>query len=157
MESNRRKFLKSLAGLSGLAASAAPDFVLASSKSTAQVKDIRLSKNKGYVRLVFDLDKNASHSIFTLHGPERVVLDIKKAKMSHGLVDQVQANSLIGSIRSGVRNDNDLRVVFDLSKEVTPRSFLLAPSGKSGYRLVLDLHDKNKSSRVKKALINNVA
>ncbi|MCK4675677.1 MAG: N-acetylmuramoyl-L-alanine amidase, partial [Gammaproteobacteria bacterium] len=45
----------------------------------------------------------------------------------------------------------DLRVVFDLSTEVTPRSFLLAPSGKSGYRLVLDLHDKNKSSRVKKA------
>ncbi len=151
MEKNRRKFLKSLAGLSGLAASVAPDFVLASSKATAQVKDIRLSKNKGYIRLVFDLDKNAGHSIFVLHGPERVVLDIKKAKMSHGLVDQVQANSLISGIRSGVRNDNGLRVVFDLSKQVTPRSFLLAPSGKSGYRLVLDLHDKNKSSMVKKA------
>ncbi len=153
MESNRRKFLKSLAGLSGLAASAMPDFVLASSKAVAQVKDIRLSKNKGHVRLVFDLDKNAGHSIFALHGPERVVLDIKKAKMSHGLVDQVQANSLIRSIRSGVRNDNDLRVVFDLSKEVTPRSFLLAPSGKAGYRLVLDLHDKNKSSRNKSSKV----
>ena len=151
MESNRRKFLKSLAGLSGLAASAVPDFALAKSKVTAQVKDIRLSKNKGYVRLVFDLDKNAGHSIFVLQEPERVVLDIKKAKMSHGLVDQVQANSLIRSIRSGVRNGDDLRVVFDLSEEVRPRSFLLAPSGKSGYRLVLDLHDKNKLSTVKKA------
>lgn len=156
MESNRRKFLKSLAGLSGLAASAVPDFALAKSKVAAQVKDIRLSKNKDYVRLVFDLDKNAGHSIFVLQEPERVVLDIKKAKMSHGLVDQVQANSLIRSIRSGVRNGNDLRVVFDLSKEVSPRSFLLAPSGKSGYRLVLDLHDKktsskNKTSSVKKS------
>jgi N-acetylmuramoyl-L-alanine amidase len=151
MESNRRKFLKSLAGLSSLAASTIPDFALASIKATARVKNIRLSKNKAYVRLVFDLDNKADHSIFTLHEPERVVLDIKKAKMSHGLVDQLQANSLIRSIRSGVRNDNDLRVVFDLSEEVTPRSFLLAPSGKSGHRLVLDLHDKDKSSRVKES------
>jgi len=147
MEGNRRKFLKSLAGLSGLATSAVPGFSLASTKGIAQVKDIRLSKNKGYVRLVFDLDKNAGHSIFTLHGPERVVLDIKKTQMTHGLVDRLQANSLIRSVRSGVRNGNDLRVVFDLSKEVTPRSFLLTPSGKSGHRLVLDLHSSKKSGK----------
>ena len=68
------------------------------------------------------------------------------------MVDQVQANSLIRSIRSGVRNDKDLRVVFDLSKEVSPRSFLLAPSGKSGHRLVIDLHDKkDKAKTVKKS------
>jgi N-acetylmuramoyl-L-alanine amidase len=147
MEGNRRKFLKSLAGLSGLAASAVPGMSLAAAKSGAQVKDIRLSKNKGYVRIVFDLDKTAGHSIFTLHGPERVVLDIKKSQMSHGMVDRLQANSLIRSVRSGVRNGNDLRVVFDLSEVVTPRSFLLTPSGKSGHRLVLDLHSSKKSSK----------
>lgn len=150
IESDRRKFLKSLAGLSGLAASAVPG--LSSARSTAaQVKDIRLSKNDGYVRLVFDLDSIADHSVFSLEGPDRVVLDIKNAKMPHGMVDRVQANSLIRSIRSGVRNDKDLRVVFDLSEEVSPRSFLLAPSGKSGHRLVIDLHDKkDKSEKLKK-------
>jgi len=146
MENNRRKFLKSLAGLSGLAASAVPNIVAARVSSGATVRDIRLSKNNGYLRLVFDLDGIAEHSIFTLHGPERVVLDLKKVSMPHGMVDQIQANSLIRSIRSGVRNDKDLRVVFDLSKTVTPRSFLLAPSGKSGHRLVIDLHDNKKSS-----------
>lgn len=155
MAKNRRQFLKSLAGISGLAASAVPGFSSAASaakaKSGAQIKDIRLADNKGYVRLVFDLDGIADHSVFSLHTPERVVLDIKKAKMPHGMVDRLQANSLIKSIRSGVRNDDDLRVVFDLSEEVTPRSFLLAPSGQSGHRLVLDLHDKNKSTKVKKA------
>ncbi len=155
MENNRRKFLKSIAGLSGLAASAMPDFVLASTKAAGQlvakVNDIRLSKNEGYVRLVFDLDTKVTHSVFALHEPERVVLDIKKAKMTHGMVDRLQAESLIRSIRSGVRNDDDLRVVFDLSEEVTPRSFLLAPSDNSGHRLVLDLYDKNKTSRVKKS------
>ena len=158
MKTDRRKFLKSLAGLSSLAASAVPGASSAKSSaglSKAQILDIRLSKNKGYVRLVFDLDSTADHSVFALHKPERVVLDIKNAKMSHGMVDQVQANSLIRSIRSGVRNKNDLRVVFDLSESVTPRSFLLAPSGKSGHRLVIDLHDSKKpvgkSATVKKS------
>ncbi|HHJ35929.1 MAG TPA: AMIN domain-containing protein [Gammaproteobacteria bacterium] len=150
MENNRRKFLKNLAGLSGLAASAAPGLANAGSSSATHVQDIRLSKNKDYVRLVFDLDGIADHSIFTLHKPERVVLDIKKSKMPHGMVDQIQANSLIRSIRSGVRNDKDLRIVFDLSKAVTPRSFLLAPSGKSGHRLVIDLHDNKTLTRAKR-------
>ena len=152
IESDRRKFLKSLAGLSGLAASAMPGLSSAKAAAGAQVKDIRLSKNKDYVRFVFDLDSIADHSIFALQGPDRVVLDVKNAKMPHGMVDRVQANSLIRSIRSGVRNDKDLRVVFDLSGEVSPRSFLLAPSGKSGHRLVIDLHDKKDASKtVKKA------
>ncbi len=148
MEDNRRKFLKSLAGLGGLAATAVPGISTAAADTKANIQDIRLSNNKRYVRLVFDLDKLANHSLFSLHDPERVVLDIKNAKMPHGLVDQLQANALIRSIRSGVRNGNDLRVVFDLSNNVTPRSFLLAPSGKSGHRLVLDLHDKKSADKV---------
>ncbi len=153
MENNRRNFLKNLAGLSGLAASAVPGLSSAktsSKPSSAKVKDIRLSKNKGYVRLVFDLDGVADHSVFELHDPERVVLDIKNTRMSHGIVDRVQANSLIRSIRSGVRHGDDIRVVFDLSKGVKPRSFLLPPSGKAGHRLVLDLHDNKKASATKK-------
>jgi len=152
IESDRRKFLKSLAGLSGLAASAVPGLSSAKTKAGAKVKDIRLSKNKGYVRLVFDLDQLADHSIFALQGPDRVVLDVKNAKMPHGMVDRVQANSLIRGIRSGVRNDKDLRVVFDLSKEVSPRSFLLAPSGKSGHRLVIDLHNKKDTAKSAKKI-----
>lgn len=148
MENNRRKFLKSLAGLSGLAASAVPGFSTAAAAS-AQIQNIRLAKKKGYVRLVFELNNLANHSVFSLHGPERVVLDVKNTKMSHGMVDRLQANSLIRRVRSGVRNGDDLRVVFDLSEEVTPRSFTLAPSGASGHRLVLDLHDNGKSAKVK--------
>jgi N-acetylmuramoyl-L-alanine amidase len=152
MENNRRQFLKNLAGLSGLVVSAVPGLSSAAktgSNAVSQVQDIRLADNDGYVRLVFDLDTIAEHSLFALHSPERVVLDIKQARMPHGMVDRIQANSLIRGIRSGVRNGDDLRVVFDLSEEVTPRSFMLAPSGQTGHRLVLDLHDKNKSAKVK--------
>jgi len=151
-KNNRRQFLKNLAGsvagMGTLASSAVPGLATAASPAV-QVKDIRLSKNSGYVRLVFDLDDIADHSVFTLNGPERVVLDIKNTRMPHGMVDRVQANSLIRSIRSGVRNDKDLRVVFDLSESVTPRSFLLAPTADTGHRLVIDLHDKKKSAKTR--------
>ncbi len=154
MKTDRRKFLKSIAGLSSLAASVAPGISFAKSSSgtaKAKIQDIRLSKNQGYLRLVFDLNDIAEYSVFALHKPERVVLDLKNTKMSHGMVDRLQADSLIRSIRSGVRNKNDLRVVFDLSESVSPRSFFLAPSGKLGHRLVIDLHDNKKSTTVKKA------
>ena len=57
MEDNRRKFLKSLAGLGGLAATAVPGISTAAADTKANIQDIRLSNNKRYVRLVFDLDK----------------------------------------------------------------------------------------------------
>lgn len=139
MQNYRRHFLKQLAGLSSIAGiSGLP--TLAHAGSTASVKDIRLSKNDGYVRLVFDLSGNVDHSLFSLHTPERVVLDLKNTQMSHGMVDRVPANGLLRGIRSGVRNGDSLRVVFDLYDKVTPRSFVLSPSGGAGYRLVLDLH-----------------
>ncbi|MCW8830618.1 MAG: N-acetylmuramoyl-L-alanine amidase, partial [Gammaproteobacteria bacterium] len=146
MSKGRRKFLKQLVSVSGAAGLSGTSALSHAVAGKAQIQDIRLSKNEGYVRLVFDLDKSVQHSIFTLHKPERVVLDLKNASMSHGMVDMVQANSLIKGIRSGIQNGHDLRLVFDLHDQITPRSFLLAPSGKAGHRLVLDLHDPEKKS-----------
>ncbi|MBL4712685.1 MAG: N-acetylmuramoyl-L-alanine amidase [Gammaproteobacteria bacterium] len=157
MKNNRRKFLKNLAGISGIATSMVPGFASAKSAvslSSAEIKDIRLSNNQGYLRLVFDLNGIADHSVFTLDKPDRVVLDIKNATMPHGLVDRVQANALIRSIRSGVQNKKDLRVVFDLSQSVSARSFILGPSEKSGHRLVIDLHHNKTITRSKIKKIN---
>lgn len=123
---------------------------VARAAAATNVKDIRLSSHDGYLRLVFDLDKSVDHSIFTLNKPERIVLDLKNTKMVHGMVDRVRANSMIRRIRSGVQNNDDLRVVFDLQHEVKPRSFILGPSAKSGHRLVLDLHTEKSNPAVTK-------
>jgi N-acetylmuramoyl-L-alanine amidase len=151
MEKNRRQFLRQLAGLGGAATVSAIPFVAqAAAGAKVKVKDIRLSTHKGYVRLVFDLDRSVDHSVFALNKPERIVLDLKNTSMTHGMVDRVSANSLIRRIRSGVRDGDNLRVVFDLQQEVKPRSFLLGPSGKSGHRLVLDLHQEQVKPAVTK-------
>ena len=153
MEKNRRQFLRKLAGFGSVATMSAMPFV-AKAAAEVKVKDIRLSSHSGYVRLVFDLDRSVDHSIFTLNKPERIVLDLKNTKMNHGMVDRVGANSLIRRIRSGVQNGKDLRVVFDLQQQVKPRSFVLGPSGKSGHRLVLDLHNEKAGSPLPKQAVS---
>jgi N-acetylmuramoyl-L-alanine amidase len=158
MENNRRQFLKTLAGLGGIATlSSVPVRTFAGDDDKTRITNIRLSTHSGYIRLVFDLDGPVKHSIFSLHAPERIVLDLDNVQMSHGLVDRVQANSLIRGIRSGVRNDKDLRVVFDLDQKLTPRSFLLSPSANAGNRLVLDFHDDAGTEKsTKKQQLRNV-
>ena len=126
MEKNRRQFLRQLAGIGGYAGLTGMPSLASAAVSKTQVQDIRLSRNLGYLRLVFDLDKSVKHSVFTLDKPNRVVLDLKNTAMSHGLVDQVPANALIRGIRSGIRNGHDLRVVFDLDGQVNTAQFYVA-------------------------------
>jgi len=139
---NRRSFLKRFVGLSGVVAAPAISRV-AEAAQNAAINNIRLSQSDSRTRLVFDLDRSIDHSLFRLHNPERVVLDIKNTRLlDSGLIEQMQ-NSLLKGVRSGVRNGNDVRIVLDLSANVTPRSFVLRPEAGAGHRLVIDLEDKN--------------
>jgi N-acetylmuramoyl-L-alanine amidase len=49
----------------------------------------------------------------------------------------------VARVRSGVRQGDDLRVVFDLTAKVKPKSFQLSANERTGHRLVLDLYDAN--------------
>ena len=139
---NRRSFLKRFASLGGIAAVPALTRVAEASQN-AKVKNIRLSQSYNRTRLVFDLDRTIEHSLFRLHKPERVVLDIKNTQLfDSGLIEQMH-NSLLKGVRTGVRNGKDLRVVMDLTNKVTPRSFMLKPEANAGHRLVIDLEDAN--------------
>ncbi|MDH5393470.1 MAG: N-acetylmuramoyl-L-alanine amidase [Gammaproteobacteria bacterium] len=142
---NRRNFLKKFVGMGGIVA--APMMArVAEASQKASVQNIRLSQSSNRTRLVFDLDRSIDHSLFRLHNPERVVVDIKNTQLlDSGLVEQMH-NSLLTGLRTGVRNKTDLRIVLDLKNTVTPRSFLLRPEANAGYRLVLDLEDSNSTA-----------
>lgn len=111
----------------------------------ASVNTVRLWKAPDSTRLVFDLSGPASHKIFTLENPSRLVLDIPASAMKARLADLELDGSPVNSIRSGVRNGKDLRVVLDLKGPVQPRSFELAPNQNYGHRLVVDLYTKEKT------------
>lgn len=59
------------------------------------------------------------HRVFTLSNPDRLVLDITDARRADGLSVPSQSKGVVQSFRSGPRG-NDLRVVFDLVRPVSP-------------------------------------
>ncbi|MPQ66888.1 AMIN domain-containing protein [Pseudomonas sp. MWU12-2323] len=108
--------------------------------AATQVKSVRLWRAPDNTRLVFDLSGPVQHSVFTLTSPDRLVIDINGATLG-GPLNVPTANTPINSVRAAQRTPTDLRVVVDLKKAVTPKSFVLAPNAQYGNRLVVDLFD----------------
>ena len=109
--------------------------------AVTQVKSVRLWRAPDNTRLVFDLSGPVQHSVFTLSAPDRLVIDINGATLAAPLSVST-SNTPISSVRSAQRTPTDLRVVVDLKKSVTPKSFTLAPNAQYGNRLVVDLYDQ---------------
>lgn len=106
-----------------------------------QINSVRLWRAPDNTRLVFDLTGPVEHSVFTLSAPDRIVIDIKKTKISTQLAGLTGGSSPITQVRTGNREADELRIVLDITGQVTPKSFTLAPNQQYGHRLVVDLFD----------------
>jgi len=148
MKKQRRQFLSQLTSrIAGLGVMAAAPVLSHAANSHISVKNIRISREPNKTRLVFDLDGPVEHSLFSLHKPERLVLDLKQTRLlDSGSLESLHSRQL-KSIRIGVRNTHDLRVVLDLKSRTTPNSFLLEPKGNNGHRLVIDVKEQISSSQ----------
>jgi N-acetylmuramoyl-L-alanine amidase len=105
-----------------------------------------MSANDERSRLVFELAGPVEHEIFTLTGPDRVVLDIENVRLRETLPAGAPVPSIIRGIRSAPRGDGDLRVVLDMAGKARPKSFLLQPNGEHGHRLVVDVINETAGS-----------
>ncbi|MDH5345307.1 MAG: N-acetylmuramoyl-L-alanine amidase [Gammaproteobacteria bacterium] len=114
------------------------------------MENIRLWSEEGRTRVVLDLNRPATHSIFTLRGPDRLVIDLKDSRLADSLRN-LPTGGAIRAIRTGVRSDGQLRVVMDLSHEVRSRSFTAGPNDEYGDRLVIDLQQQGNLRTVKRA------
>ena len=111
--------------------------------ASTQINSARLWRAPDNTRLVFDLTGPVEHSIFTLSAPNRIVIDIKKATLSTKLTGLTGGKSPITQVRTGGNKPDALRIVLDVSADVTPKSFTLTPNQQYGHRLVVDLFDNN--------------
>jgi len=109
----------------------------ARSASAAEVREMRVWAGPDGTRVVLDLSGSVEHTLFTLHSPERVVVDIPNARLSNQSMPAGQG--VIRQIRAAARDADDLRVVLDLESAVQAKSFVAAPNETYGYRLVIDL------------------
>ena len=102
-----------------------------------ELRQMRLSDGPDGTRVVFDLDAPAGNDVFTLANPDRVVVDLVNVKRASALKLDPSGKGVVKAVRWGP-HDGGLRIVFDMSTTVTPKSFNMDASGAYGYRVILD-------------------
>ena len=115
------------------------------------VENVRIWSESNKTRVVLDLSQSVQHSIFTLRGPDRLVIDLKDSRLAKALTSMPQGAGAVRSIRSAVRADGQLRVVLDLNTAVRSRTFTAGPNATYGDRLVIDLQQTGGPATVKRA------
>lgn len=122
----------------------------ATAAAASTVENVRLWSEEGRTRVVLDLSRPAEHSIFTLRGPDRLVVDLKDSRLAES-IGKLPVGGAIKSIRTGLRANGQLRVVLDLNETVRSRSFTAGPNDEYGDRLVIDLQQQGNLRTVKRA------
>ncbi|OOV86404.1 N-acetylmuramoyl-L-alanine amidase [Oceanospirillum linum] len=115
----------------------------------AKIENVRIWPAPDHTRIVFDLDQPVGHKVFSLSGPDRLVVDLDNVSTKANLETLSLKDTPIGKIRTAVKNRTGMRVVLDLNSKVQPRSFLLKPNKQYGDRLVIDLVHRKKVKRTK--------
>jgi len=120
-----------------------------SARAATTIENIRLWSEDGRTRVVLDLSYPVQYKIFTLQGPDRLVVDLKDGRLSDSL-SKLPTGGMIRAIRTGVRANGQLRVVLDLNHKVRSRSFSAGPNDEYGDRLVIDLQQQSPIRAVKR-------
>jgi N-acetylmuramoyl-L-alanine amidase len=115
----------------------------------ANVRGLRLWSGPDSTRVVLDLSAPASHRVFTLSNPERIVIDLTDSVAT--LDGMPRGRGFVAGVRTGKRPGGELRVVLDVNQSVKPKSFLLEPNDTYGHRLVVDLMPLKGEPTVKRA------
>lgn len=115
-------------------------WLLALSALAADVKGVRVQEAAEKTRLVLDLSGPAAHKVFTMSGPDRVVIDLPESRLGASLEHLGGQQGIIRGARSGQQANGALRVVFDVRERVKTRTFTLKPQDGAGHRLVIDLY-----------------
>ncbi len=114
----------------------------------AEVQRMQTQTVDGSTRATLHLSGQPDYKLFTLDGPDRVVIDIRNGSLTSAFAPA--SGGVVSNVRHGKHGD-DLRLVFDLSGPVRPRSFVLSPSQRDGHRLVVELDAAAESEPVRSA------
>ena len=108
-----------------------------------KLEGVRIWAAPESTRIVFDLSDVPNYSYFTLDGPNRLVVDLKKSTAKVALNKLENNSKLVKGVRiSQSPTKGDLRLVIDLVKPLNASLFSLPVTAPYGNRLVVDLEDK---------------
>ncbi len=115
--------------------------------ATAQINGVRMWASPESTRLVIDLSQAVEHRLSSLSNPDRLVIDVNGARLAKSISGLNYKKGSISNIRSANKKQDKVRLVLDLKHKVHPKSFLLKPNSRYGYRLVIDLEKISHRSR----------
>ena len=113
------------------------------------VNSLRYTTNLNQNQITFEVTSSPQHRVFVMDNPSRLVIDIKNAQLDHSLNQPSAAHPLFTRVRSGIKNDTDLRVVFDLKTPISLKKLTLSSDNSDSHRLVIDLLDKDSVAATK--------
>ena len=125
--------------------------VIAPPVMAGDINGLRFWKDPEKTRLVFDVSKEVDYKLTPLTKPHRLVIDFSSSTLKTDLNEVSFPKELVSKIRSSQSKER-LRIVLDLTHEVSFRDFALKPYQKYGHRLVVDMREINvKKQAVKTA------
>lgn len=119
--------------------------------NVTQLSAIEFTQENDVSRIIVQLSERVMPKIFMLKQPDRLVIDLKNTALTTQ-ISTPSSHPLISNIRSAPRNQQDLRVVFDLTAQVKMKSFSIPAQQGSGYWLIIDifkLHSNQSTTRQK--------
>lgn len=123
--------------------------VASNAKTINSIDGVRVWPAPENTRIVFDLKNKPDYKYFSLSNPNRLVIDFSNTKNNVKLKNLASHDPRIKLFRtSNTKSKSNIRLVLELTKSYQLSVFPLAPAGQYGNRLVIDLYDENKQSKV---------
>lgn len=114
------------------------------------LEGMRVAEGTDSERVVLSFNGPVRYKTFALSNPHRFVVDLNDTQLENPLPKVNLDHLPLKQIRSAVRHQHDLRLVFDLKQAVTPRVFSLEPQEHYAHRLVLDFPLSENQSKTMK-------
>ncbi len=111
-----------------------------------EVKGLRIWPSPESTRVVFDVNPGIKYTVYTMHTPDRVVIDFNDAQLMCQISKLSLKSTHIKQIRSGVHPQNMLRIVLELDQTMQVKPFILEATGRYGNRLVIDLESNDRAA-----------
>ena len=130
----------------------------AQAQDALRVNSLRYWNTPDQSRITFDVNAAASQNkIQFFDNPSRLVIDLPNAVAVKELEQPPASHPLFSSIRVGMRNGSDLRIVIDLKKPLSTKTTTLRTDVLGTNRFIVELLDKGISSQVAKTDIEQKA
>ncbi|MEM9601915.1 MAG: N-acetylmuramoyl-L-alanine amidase [Pseudomonadota bacterium] len=107
--------------------------------AAARLVGLRFKAYDTHTRVVLDLDRAVRQKNFSLSSPHRVVVDLPDTDIARALSSSFGNDPLLKSLRSGVRDTGELRLVIETHAAAEAKTTYLKPGNGKHHRIVLDI------------------